>query len=346
MSFKVRIASSGHEFSVEPGESVLDAALRQGLALPYGCRNGACGSCRGTVLTGSVAYEGGGPAALTAQEQATGQALFCRAIPQGDLTIEVREIGGAGAIAVKTLPCRVARMERLAPDVMRLYLKLPATERLQFLAGQYIDILLRDGRRRGFSIANPPHDDEFIELHIRHVPGGQFTGYVFNQMQEKALLRFEGPLGGFFLREDSERPIILMGGGTGFAPLKGMIEHAFHIGLERPMHLFWGVRAARDLYLHELPLRWAAEHARFQYTPALSEPLPEDTWRGATGFVHEAVLRAYRDLSGHQVYMSGPPLMIEAAKQAFRAHGLPDEQLFYDSFEFAADTATVAVRAT
>ena len=219
---------------------------------------------------------------------------------------------------------------------MRLYLKLPNNERLQFLAGQYVDILLADGRRRGFSLANPPHADELLELHVRHVPGGFFTGFVFERMKDKALLRFQGPLGTFFLREDSPRPIILIGGGTGFAPLKGILEHAFHIGLNRSLHLYWGARAKMDLYLDALPHRWEAEHPNFRYTPVLSEPRPEDAWEGRAGWVHEAVAADYPDLSGYDVYMSGPPPMIEAAKLAFAAQGLSAEQLFYDSFEFSA----------
>lgn len=342
MTSKIRIEPSGHEFHAEPGETVLDAALRAGLNLPYGCRSGACGACKGKLLAGSVHYGDNQPTALTPEERAAGLALFCQAIPEGDLTIEIKEVGAARDIPVKTMPARVARMERLADDVMRLCLKLPDAQRLQFLAGQYIDILLKDGSRRSFSIANAPHDDEFIELHVRHVPGGRFTHHVFTGMKEKEILRIEGPLGSFYLREDSRRPIILMGGGTGFAPLKGMIEHAFHIGLGWPMHLFWGVRARCDLYLHELALGWAERHPDFRYTPVLSDPQPEDRWQGETGFVHEAVLRAYPDLSGHQVYMSGPPAMIDAARKAFLAHGLPEEHLFYDSFEFAAQPKSMA----
>lgn len=342
MTNKIRIEPSGHEFHAEPGETVLEAALRAGLNLPYGCRSGACGACKGKLLAGSVHYGDNQPAGLTPEDRAAGLALFCQAIPEGDLTIEVKEVGTVQEIAVKTMPARVARMERLADDVMRLCLKLPDAQRMQFLAGQYIDIILKDGSRRGFSIANAPHDDEFIELHIRHVPGGRFTHHVFTGMKEKDILRIEGPLGSFFLREESRRPIILMGGGTGFAPLKGMIEHAFHIGLGRPMHLFWGVRAKRDLYLHELALGWAERHPDFRYTPVLSDPQPEDRWQGETGFVHEAVVRAYRDLSGHQVYMSGPPAMINAARKAFLEHGLSEEHLFYDSFEFAAQPKAAA----
>jgi 2-polyprenylphenol hydroxylase and related flavodoxin oxidoreductases len=271
---------------------------------------------------------------LNEREHTVGQALFREAVAVSDLTIEVREIAQMKEIVVKTLPCRVAKKERVAHDVIVLYLKLPPSERLQYLAGQYLDILLRDGQRRGFSIANAPHCDEFIELHVRHVPGGEFTGYVFDSLQEKALLRIQGPLGTFFLREDSPRPILLMGGGTGFAPLKGILEHAFAIGIDRAMHLFWGVRARRDLYAHALPQSWAKRYPHFQYTPVLSEPAPDDRWTGRTGLVHEALLQNYPDLSGYDVYMSGPPPMIEAAQKVFRAHGLPEDRLFFDSFEF------------
>ncbi len=338
MSHTVTIQPSEHQFPVEPGESVLDAALRQGFAFPYGCRNGACGSCLGTLVAGEVRYpDEQRPPALKESDMAAGKALFCQARPASDLVIEVREIGAAKDIVIKTLPCRVAKKELLAHDVMRLKLKLPVTERLQFLAGQYIDILLKDGRRRGFSLANAPHDDEFLELHVRRVEGGFFTGHVFDDMKEKALLRLEGPLGSFFLREDSERPVILMGGGTGFAPLKGILEHAFHQGIERPMHLFWGVRSRRDLYLGELPERWAQAHPDFRYTPVLSEPIAEDQWQGETGLVPEAVVREHPDLSGFDLYMSGPPAMIAAARTLFEAHGLPADRLYYDSFEFADD---------
>ncbi len=337
MSFQVTIQPSGHSFSNDDDETVLEAALRHGFAMPYGCRNGACGSCIGKLLSGEVEYGASLPPALNEDDLATGRAVFCQAVPLTDLEIEVKEIGAAKDIVIKTLPSRVIKLNKLSHDVMELHLKLPATERLQFLAGQYIDILLKDGRRRSFSLANPPHHDDYLELHLRHVPGGYFTDHVFNEMKEKALLRIEGPHGSFFLREDSDRPMILMGGGTGFAPLKGMLEHAFEIGMTRPMHLYWGVRAKGDLYLDDLPRRWAEQYAHFRYTPVLSDPQPEDHWQGRSGFVHQAVAEDYDDLSGYEVYMSGPPPMIDAGKSAFAARGLPEDQLFYDAFDYSAD---------
>jgi len=337
MSHRIRIRPSGHEFEVEADESVLDAALRNGHVLPYGCRNGTCAACLGKVVSGEVDYPGELPPAISEAEVAAGQALLCQAQPRSDCEIEVTEIDQPQDIVVRSLPVRVTCIEPVAHDVSLLRLKLPAAERLQFLAGQYIDILLRDGRRRSFSLANPPHDDEQLELHVRRVGGGRFSDRLLSDMREKALLRFEGPHGSFFLREDSDRPIILMAGGTGFAPIKSIVEHAIAAGIERPMHLFWGVRAARDLYMDDLARGWAAEHDFIDYTPVLSEPAEEDAWTGETGFVHEAVVRACPDLSGHQVYMSGPPPMIEAGRQAFRAAGLPRDELFFDSFDYAAD---------
>ena len=233
-------------------------------------------------------------------------------------------------------PVRVHAVDHLTHDVVRLKLKLPENQRLQFLAGQYLDFLLADGRRRAFSIANAPHDDEFIELHIRHVDGGRFTDWVFSQMKERTILRIQAPLGTFVLDEDSDRPMIFMGGGTGFAPIKGQIEHAFRIGVTRPMHLYWGVRAERDLYLRELPERWVREHANFHYVPVLSEP--DADWQGRSGWVHEAVVEDFPDLSGFDLYMAGPPPMVSAGREAFRKAGMPDEHMHFDSFDYAEDT--------
>ncbi len=336
MSYKVTVPASGHVFSVEENEKILEAALRQGVGMPYGCRNGACGKCAGEVLSGQIAYDKI-LRSLARVAAANGKTLFCQARPLTDLVIQVREISRAQDIEPRIMPCRVESMQLLTHDVMRLMLKLPDNERLQFLAGQYLEFILKDGKRRAFSIANAPHDDNLIELHIRHVPDGHFGDYIFQQMQPKTLLRMEAPLGSYYLREDSTRPIIFMGGGTGFAPLKGMLEHALKLGITRPIHLFCGVRAKRDLYMHELATRWAAQHDALTYTPVLSAPQANDCWQGATGFVHEVVAAHYPQLSGYDVYMSGPPPMIKAGMELFYACGLPDTQIYSDSFEYSDD---------
>jgi len=330
---KVTVQPSGRAFEVQEGESVLTAALRQDLVLPYGCRNGACGSCKGRIVEGRVDYGVYQKKALTEEEKALGKALFCQARPLGDLVIEARVIDGAKGIQVKVLPCRVQRMERLADDVIVLHLKLPANERLQFLAGQYLEFLLRDGSRRSFSMGNAPHDDELIQLHVRHVPGGQFTDHVFGKMKERDILRFEGPLGTFFLREDSQKPIVLVASGTGFAPIKSIIEHALHKGMARPMVLYWGGRRPKDLYMDALAKQWP-----IKYVPVISDALPEDQWTGRTGFVHRAVMEDFPDLSARQVYACGVPVMVDAARRDFiQQCRLPEEEFYADSFTTQAD---------
>ena len=333
--FTITLQPSGHTFRAESDETILEAAMRQGIGLPYGCRNGACGSCKGKLVSGDFDYGQYQERTLRPEEKAAGKALFCVGKARSDLTLEVREIGGAGDMPVRTLPCRVEKVEKPAPDVAILSLKLPAQERLQFLAGQYLDILLKDGRRRSFSMANAPHRDDFIELHIRQVPGGEFTNYLFNEMRDRAILRFEAPLGSFFLREESTKPIIFVAGGTGFAPIKAVIEHAFHIHTDREMVLYWGCRSRADLYLPALPAQWAAQHPNFTFIPVLSEPKPEDNWNGRTGLVHQAVLDDFDGLAGYQVYACGAPVMIDSARAAFVARGLPEDEFFADSFTFA-----------
>jgi len=333
--FQITLQPSGHTFTVAGDETILDAALRQGIGLPYGCRNGACGSCKGKIVSGEFDYGVYQERTLRPEEKAAGKALFCVGKPCSDMTLEVKEIGGSGDIQIRTLPCRVEKVEKVAPDVAVLSLKLPAQERLQYFAGQYVDILLKDGKRRSFSIANPPHQDQYIELHIRLIPGGQFTNYVFNEMRDRAILRFEGPLGTFFLREDSDKPVIFVAGGTGFAPIKAVIEHALYEKVDREMVLYWGCRSLQDLYLPQLPAQWAREYLNFTFIPVLSDPKPEDNWQGRTGLVHQAVLDDFDSLSGHEVYACGAPIMIDTAQQTFAARGLPDDEFFADSFTYS-----------
>jgi CDP-4-dehydro-6-deoxyglucose reductase len=331
------MATNGRTFVVNEGESVLTAALRQGVMLPYSCKNGTCGSCKGRVLSGEVHYPFHPPLALERSDLADGFALMCQAEPLEDLEIEVREIEAVRDIQVRLMPARVTEKTLLTPDVVRLRLKLPATQRLQFLAGQYVDVLLAGGRRRAFSIASSPAHEDEIELHIRHIEGGDFTGYVFDSLQKRAIIRLEGPLGNFFVRNDQpERPVIMAGGGTGFAPLKSMIEDLLERGDRRALQLYWGARRFPDLYLDELPARWVAEHGHIRYRRALSE----DGSAGVPcfeGLVHEAVLADHTDLAGYDVYLAGPPAMIDAAKPKLLKAGLPADRLYYDSFEFGLD---------
>jgi CDP-4-dehydro-6-deoxyglucose reductase len=331
----VTIQPAGHRIEVEEGEAILAAALRHGYILPYGCKNGACGSCKGKILSGTVDYGVYQKKALPDAERAQGKALFCQAKPLSDVVIEARTVGAAKDIQIRTLPCRIQKLERLADDVMALHLKLPANEKLNFLAGQFIEFLLKDGTRRSFSIANPPHDAELLQLHVRHVAGGQFTDHVFGKMKERDILRFEGPLGTFFLREDSDKPIVFVASGTGFAPIKAVIEHALHKGIKRQMTLYWGGRRPRDLYMNELATSWP-----FRYVPVISEAQPADQWTGRTGFVHRAVMEDIPDLSRCQVYACGVPIMVDSARRDFTTIcKLPEDEFYADSFTTQADIA-------
>jgi CDP-4-dehydro-6-deoxyglucose reductase len=339
MPSQITIKPSEHSFVCAEGDTVLLAALAADLMLPYGCRNGACGSCKGRILAGDVDYGRYQAGTLTENEKAQGLALFCCAKPLSDLVIEVKEDRRAGDIRIKRLPCRIESIEKPVGDVAIVKLKLPANERLQYLCGQYIDFLLKDGRRRSFSLATAPYDDSLLELHIRYVPGGFFTEQLFNQYKGREILRLEGPFGSFYLREDSDKPIIFVAGGTGFAPIKAMIEHALHFEHNRHMVLYWGVRSKRDIYLPDLPGKWQQESPLFTFIPVLSEPLPEDHWPGRTGFVHQAVLSDFSDLSGYQVYACGAPPMIDTARATFTAtRALPPEEFFADSFTYAAQS--------
>lgn len=340
MAYNVTLRQSGRQFQVEPDEPILTAALRQGVGLPYGCKNGACGSCKGTIVAGEIEQRAHSSSALSNDEKTRGMALLCCATANCDLEVDVREVAGVGDVQVKKLPCRVNALERKADDVMLLKLQLPANERLQYLAGQYVEFILKDGKRRSYSMASAPHQEGPIELHIRHMAGGVFTDHVFNTMKERDILRFEGPLGTFFLREDSGKPIVLLASGTGFAPIKAIVEHALFKNIDRPMTLYWGARRKKDLYLLDLAEQWAKDHPHFKFVPVLSEPDAGDAWTGRTGFVHRAVIEDLPDLSNFQVYACGAPVMVESAQRDFTSHhSLPEDEFYADSFTSEADLA-------
>jgi len=330
--YQISAIPCGRMITAKKGETILEAALRQGLTLPYLCRDGACGTCKGKLLKGAVDYGTYQKGVLTEEEKKQGMALFCCAKPISDLDIECHEIDLLKRFPVKTLELRVQTMERAAPDVMLLELRIEGGEHMDFIAGQYVAVLLDDGGKRSFSIANPPYQTDRLQLHIRLVEGGKFTGHVFDGMKEGDALRVQGPYGSFFLHDESDKPIIFMSGGTGFAPIKSMLEHAFDTGSKRPMVLYWGARIPADLYLAGLPEKWQQEHENFRFVPVLSETKPEHDWHGRTGLVTEAILQDCNDLSGYEVYACGSPAMVDAGRAAFIARGLPADKYYSDAF--------------
>lgn len=342
MNYQVVLKPSESTFVVESGDTILGAAMKAGLFLPYSCRSGACSACKGRVIEGEVDYGHVFEKALPHEERERGYALLCSAKPLSNLTVEVTELTGLDIVKASTYPCRVVSMSKPARDVAMLRLRLPLNENFFFRAGQYVDMLLPDGARRSYSIAVPPDQVSLthIELHIRHHPGGRFTDHVFASLAERDVLRFEGPFGSFFLREDTDKPVILLAGGTGFAPVKSIVEYALQRNTARQFYIYWGGRRLHDLYLADLPRQWAAEHSNVHFVPVLSGPDIDADWTGRTGWVHQAVLEDFPDLAGHEVYACGAPVMVDAARADFtRIGGLPLQAFFADAFLTQAETA-------
>ena len=341
MTFTITVEPSGRSFSTSPDETILAAGIRQGVGLPYGCKDGACGSCKCKLVSGQVTHGTHQSKALSAEEEAAGYILTCCGTAHSDVVIESRQVTDEGAYPIKKMPVRVNSLERASHDVIVLRLQLPAADTFKYHAGQYVEFLLRDGDRRSYSMANAPHTQATgpsIELHIRHMPGGKFTDHVFGAMKEKEILRVEGPYGSFFLREDSSKPIILLASGTGFAPVKAIIEHMRHSGITRPATLYWGGRRPADLYQDAWVREQAEAMPNLTYVPVISDALPEDGWTGRTGFVHRAVLQDFPDLSGHEVYACGAPIVVDSARHDYTAQaGLPEEAFFADAFTSALD---------
>jgi CDP-4-dehydro-6-deoxyglucose reductase len=329
--FQVRIDPHNRTIEAQEGRSVLDAALAAGLNLPHSCKSGHCASCGARLISGNVRYPNARPLGITEQEERQGYVLLCQARPLSDLRVEARLIANVADVEIKTLPCRIAKMTRLAPDVMQVFLRLPAVEPLHFKAGQYLDVLLDGGRRRSFSIASPPHDSDLIELHVRRVPGGGFTEALFDTLHDGSLLRIEGPIGQFVYREQST-PALMIAGGTGFAPLKSMLRHALENGSTRDIWFYWGARQQVDVYENAVMQDWTRKYPNLRFTAVLSEPTAT---HHRTGWVHEAVLSDHPSLAAFDVYAAGPPAMIEAIRATFPARGVSEDRLHFDSFDYA-----------
>ena len=346
MTFNVTVLPSGRTFTANADEALLASAIRQGIGLPYGCKDGACGSCKCKKLEGSITQGHHQLKALSLEEAEAGFILTCCAIASTDIVIESRQVTDESAFPVKKMPTRVSSMTKASHDVMLVRLQLPAADVFRYHAGQYVEFLLRDGDRRAYSMGNAPHtqtENPGIELHIRHMPGGKFTEHVFGPMKEKEILRVEGPFGSFYLREDSDRPMVLLASGTGFAPIKAIIEHMQFKGITRPAVLYWGGRRPADLYMNDWVMRKTVEMPNLKYVPVISDALPEDAWTGRTGFVHNAVLQDIADLSAYQVYACGAPIVVDSAQSAYAAAGLPDTEFYADSFVTEKDKAQASV---
>jgi CDP-4-dehydro-6-deoxyglucose reductase, E3 len=365
-AFQVSVQPSGRAFSVNEGEAMLAAGIRQGVGLPYGCKDGACGSCKCKKLSGVVVHGPHQSKALSDEEEANGFVLTCCGVPYSDVVLESRQVTEAGAFPIKKMPSRVTLLEKKSHDVMLVKLQLPANDGFAYRAGQYVEFILRDGARRSYSMATAPHPvptslptaqaagsasstapapapaapGPGLELHIRHMPGGKFTDHVFGAMKEKEIVRIEGPFGTFFLREDSAKPMIFLASGTGFAPIKAVIEDMQQKGIDRPATLYWGGRRPADLYLDDWVKARMSEMPNLKYVPVISNATPEDAWHGRTGFVHAAVLQDFPDLSGYQVYACGAPIVIDSAQKAYTTEGgLPEDEFYADSFITEADKA-------
>ena len=344
MSFRIRVEPSGHEFNCAPTETILDAGLAAGLLLPYSCRSGVCNTCRGQVLDGSIDFGAVHPAHLSPQDRAIGYAMLCQARPKGDLVVAVRELAASEATRARDMPTRVLSMDRVADDVMIVRLGLPANEPVFFLPGQYLEVRLPDGLSRNYSMANACSAEgaRQLELHIRRLPGGRFTEHVFSKSKVREMWKVRVPLGTFFLREDTDKPMIMVASGTGFAPIKAIIENSLAKGLRRPISLYWGGRRPSDLYLRDLAEGWAAAHPHLRFIPVLSDAGPQDGWTGRTGFVHQAVLDDFADLQGHEAYVCGAPVVVDSARSEFTARsGLPSIHFHADSFITSAEKAIV-----
>ena len=338
--FSVTVLPSGRSFTVPDGDTVLAAGINQGIGLPYGCKDGACGSCKCKMLSGTVVHGNHQSKALSPEEEANGYVLTCCATPHSDLVLESRQVTEVGALPIKKMPTRVSSMRKVSDDVMVVQLQLPANDTFAYRAGQYVEFILRDGVRRSYSMANAPHLGPGVELHIRHMPGGKFTDHVFGTMKEKEILRIEGPFGSFFLRENSDKPVILLASGTGFAPIKALIEHMQHQGTQRKVALYWGGRRPSDLYMHEWVHAQLKAMPSLSYIPVVSHPTNGDVWSGRTEFVHHAVMQDFPDMQAYQVYACGTPIMVESAHADFVALcGLNADEFFADAFTSEADKA-------
>lgn len=328
MSHAVTVDPVGKTFDVHAGDSILDAGLKAGVVLKHSCRDGQCGECRTELKSGQVEYPEG--LELSETDRAGTTVLACQARPLSDLVLHSPEVTSFEGVTVQKVAARVMGKEPLADDVVKLTCKLAPGTVFNYVPGQYVDLTIKNIVTRSYSMATAEAVDGCIELHVRLVPGGQATPMIFEEVQLKNVVTIEGPFGTFYLR-DSDAPAIFLASGTGFAPIKALMEQLIASGSGRRVHLYWGGRAAQDLYMDHLCRQWQAELDWFEYTPVLSDDI--SGWSGRTGFVHAAVIEDYSDLSPYQVYACGAPVVIDSARRDFTAQcGLQESNFFADAF--------------
>jgi CDP-4-dehydro-6-deoxyglucose reductase/terephthalate 1,2-dioxygenase reductase component len=329
MSHAVAIEATEVAFECAPGQSVLDAALQAGIELPYSCRKGVCGSCVGSIASGEI--KGVNGAAIINDTCGPGQVLYCMCEPVSDVSLRPVSWKRLDPSARKTFTAKVYSNQLAAPDVSVLKLRLPTGQRAKFQAGQYLQILLEDGSARCYSMANPPNENDGATLHIRHVPGGQFSARVA-QLAAGDLLTVELPFGNVALAADDLRPIVFVAGGTGFAPVKSILDDMVKKRVQRDITLVWGARDASGLYLRPAVDRWQKQWPGFRFIPALSDVPADAAGDAFLGRVDEAVNARCGDLAGHVVYCCGSPPMVSAVRAAALGKGLAAEDFHADVF--------------
>jgi CDP-4-dehydro-6-deoxyglucose reductase len=333
MSRKITLMPSGSRAVAEDGESILQAALAVEFRFPHGCGNGQCGGCKARLLQGEIDYLNDyRPDLLSRREREQGMIVSCMASPRSEVCIEVQEAVDKPLIERRIYEAKLVEKNRLSEDVLQLVLTLPQEDQAMYYPGQYLSVLLDDGDRRAFSMASSPANRSGIELHIRHRPTGRLTPRLFNDIQVGDALRIEFPLGDFMLDDKSERPLLLIAGGTGFAPIKSMIESMSDQLLEdrRQVHLFWGAENGSLLYMDASARGWSEQYPCFEYTPVISGA--DEHWFGERGLVHKAVVARYPDLSSFDIYLAGPQAMVAAAEKTFPAFGADPTRCFSDAF--------------
>jgi CDP-4-dehydro-6-deoxyglucose reductase len=337
MAYRIHLLDPAVSFDAHDGETLLDAADRAGHHLPHDCRFGSCGTCRVRLVSGSVVYEEF-PPGLSEEEAAAGFALACQARPSSDVSLSPER---------RLAPCsppsrhvaRVTEVRTCGDKVTLLRLQLPEEAAgLAYRPGQYANLLLPDGSARSFSMACAPAGGQ-LEFHVRRVPDGRFSHHRMNAVQAGDTLALDLPLGGFCHHPEDYRPMLLVGTGTGLAPLKSILESLAGSEDCPPLALYWGVRTEADLYLHDEISAWSAGFEDFQYVPVLSGAA--DDWAGRRGRVQQAVAEDFPDLSEHAIYLCGSPAMVNEARRAFLALNASIDHLYCDSFSFQSNDALI-----